>query len=198
MLCITTGLFSDYSSLLDVKASVGDDKNQTTATPSATGSNNMTGPKFLFIQSAQSGSVSEINATTSTLQLSDVSDRTILFSDRPDRIVSSVNTTDFIGNWSSGPDSFAEDPPNAVLILDDVEQQRQDFVIIELFNPEYYSEANTLSYNIRGVNATATTISSIGLPGGFGQSTLVIDNQYSITVPNNSVNYSGDTFQKSP
>ena len=43
---------------------------------------NVTGAKFLMIQGAQSGSVSEVNATTSTLQLNDVSDKTILFSDR--------------------------------------------------------------------------------------------------------------------
>ena len=59
---------------------------------------NVTGANFLFIQSAQSGSISEVNATTSTLELNDVSDKTIMFSDRPDRIVASVNTTDFIGN----------------------------------------------------------------------------------------------------
>ncbi|HEU4446466.1 MAG TPA: hypothetical protein VFR94_17475 [Nitrososphaeraceae archaeon] len=164
----------------------------------ATMSGNMTGVRFLFIQGAQSGSVSEVNATTSTLELRDVSDKTILFSDRPDRKVSSVDTTNFIGNWSVGPDSFASDPPNAVLILDDEVRQRQDFAIIELFNPGYDSEANTLSYDIKAENSTATTTSSIGLPIEFGQSTLVIDDQYNITFPNNSVNYSNDIFQKSP
>ena len=141
--------------------------------------NNMTGAKFLFIQTAQSGSVSEVNATTFTLELSDVSDKTILFSDRPDRIVSSVNTTDFVGNWSTGPDSFAVDPPNAALVLDD-EQQRQELAVIELYNPEYDSGANTLKYDISTANATAsatttTTTTSIDLPSEFGQSTLVID-----------------------
>jgi hypothetical protein len=33
-----------------------------------------------------------------------------------------------------GPDSFAADPPNAVLVLDD-EPQKQEFAVIELFNP---------------------------------------------------------------
>jgi hypothetical protein len=57
--------------------------NETIATATATdGDNNMTEAKFLFIQGAQSGSVSEVNATTSTLELNDVSDKTILFSDR--------------------------------------------------------------------------------------------------------------------
>jgi hypothetical protein len=98
--------------------------NETTATATATdGDNNMTEAKLLFIQGAQSGSVSEVNATTSTLELNDVSDKTILFSDRPDRIVASANTTDFIGNWSIGENNFAIDPPNAILILDDLEER---------------------------------------------------------------------------
>lgn len=106
------------------------------------GNGNVTGAKFLFIQGAQFGSVSEVNATTSTLELSDVSDNTILFSDRPDRIVGSADTTDFIGNQSIGTNNFAMDPPNAVLILDDVEQ-REEVAVIELYNPEYDSQANT-------------------------------------------------------
>lgn len=145
--------------------------------------NNMTGVTFLFIQHAQSGSVSEVNATTSTLELSDVSDKTIMFSDRPDRIVRSQSTSDFVGNWTMGEDSFAADPPNAVLILDDDDEveQRQDLAIIELYNPEYDSEANTLRYDITAENATTTTATtttttpSINLPSEFGQSTLVID-----------------------
>ena len=139
------------------------------------GNGNVTEAKFLFIHSAQSGSVSEVNATTSTLELNDVSDKTILFSDRPDRIVASENTTDFIGNWSIGENNFAVDPPNAVLIVDDEVEQRQDYSIIELFNPQYDPEANTLKYDITAENATTTTSSSINLPGEFGQSTLVID-----------------------
>src|SRR5918995_4646259 len=134
------------------------------------GNGNVTGARFLFIQSAQSGSVSEVNATTSLLELSDVSDKTILFSDRPDRIVGSVNTTDFIGNWSIGENNFAVDPPNAVLIVDDEVEQRGDLAVIELFNPKYDPEANTLKYDIIAENATA-----VDLPGEFGQSTLVID-----------------------
>jgi hypothetical protein len=131
----------------------------------------MTGVTFLFIQGAQSGSLSEVNATTSTLELSDVSDKTIMFSDRPNRIVASIDTADFIGNWSTGPNSFAADPPNVALVVDDDEvEQRQDLAVIELFNPVYDSEANTLKYDIIAENAT-----SIGLPREFEQSTLVID-----------------------
>ena len=73
-----------------------------------------------------------------------------------------------------GSNNFAVDPPNAVLILDDEVEQRQDLGVIELFNPEYDAEANTLKYDITAENATTTTTTSINLPGEFGQSTLVI------------------------
>lgn len=169
ILAILSGIITLSVTGLNVMGSV---VAQTTG-DNATMSGNMTGVRFLFIQGAQSGSISEVNATTSTLELSDVSDKTILFSDRPDRIVGSANTTDFIGNWSIGENNFAVDPPNAVLILDD-EEQRQEIAVIELFNPEYDSEANTLKYDITAENATSTT-TPINLPGEFGQSTLVID-----------------------
>ena len=142
-----------------------------TVAETGTGSNNMTGATFLFIQGAQSGSVSEVNATTSALELGDVSNKTILFSDRPDRIVASIDTTDFIGNWTTGPNSFAVDPPNVALVVHDDVEQRQDLAVIELFNPEYDSEANTLKYDIVSENGTSIG----GLPGEFGPSTLVID-----------------------
>ena len=138
------------------------------------GNGNVTGATFLFIQGAQSGSVSEVNATTSTLELNNVSDKTIFFSDRPDRIVGSANTTDFIGNWSIGENNFALDPPNAALILDD-EVQRH-LAVIELFNPEYNQEANTLKFDITAVNATTT--GHVGIPSEFGQSSMVIDGAY--------------------
>ncbi|MGD1834787.1 MAG: hypothetical protein ACPKQO_03605 [Nitrososphaeraceae archaeon] len=41
-------------------------------------------PKFFAIQYSRSGSITEINATTYSLELNDVSDKTILYSDRPD------------------------------------------------------------------------------------------------------------------
>ncbi|MGD1837914.1 MAG: hypothetical protein ACPKPY_07635 [Nitrososphaeraceae archaeon] len=75
-------------------------------------------PKFFAIQHAQSGSISEINSTAYTLELNDVSVKTILFSDRPDRIVKSVSTSDFIGNWTTGENNYVNDAPNAVLVVD--------------------------------------------------------------------------------
>ena len=126
-------------------------------------------PKFFAIQHAQSGSLSEINETAYTFELNDVSDETILFSDRPDRIVTSVSTSDFIGNWSVRPDSFAVDAPNAVLVVDEQEGE-QDVAIVELFSPVYDSDKKVLKYDVTPDNTT-----SIELPSEFEKTTVVID-----------------------
>jgi hypothetical protein len=162
--------------------------NETTTAAASPARNNMTGVKFLAIQTAQSGTLSQINATAYTLELRDISDNTILFSDRPDRIVISQSTSDFIGNWSQGEDSFAADPPNAVLVVDDDdEEQRQELAVIELFSPEYDTATNTLKYDIIPENATATS-SLMELPFQFVQSNLIIDD-----VPDNLLtNYQDD------
>ena len=156
------------------------------------GQENMTDsdmPEFFAIQHAQSGSISAINvnftlsidgksnntiltgdkSNSYQLVLNNVSDKTILFSDRPYRMVASVSTADLIGNWSTAEDSFGVDAPNAVLVVDESEAA-QDVAIVELFNPVYNIDKKILKYNIIPDNTT-----SIELSNKFGQSTLVID-----------------------
>ena len=127
-------------------------------------------PRFLSIQHANSGSIFENKAISYTLKLNDVSDKTILFSDRPEIIVTSVNTSDFVGNWhwSMGPESFTANPPNAALIVE--EEGNQDIMIVKLTNPVHDPTAETLKYDIIPENAT-----SLELPNEFGQSTLVMN-----------------------
>ncbi len=131
---------------------------------------NTTEVEFLSIQNAQSGSLSQINATAYALELTNVANKTIMFSDRPERIVESVSTSDFIGNWSTGVNSFATDAPNDALIVENTQTGQLETAIIESFNPVYDIATNSLTYTIMTDNAT-----SIGLPGEFGQSVLVID-----------------------
>ena len=125
-------------------------------------------PGFLYIQHANSGLISEINATFYELELNDVSNKTILFSERPDRIVTSESTVDFIGNWSTGEDSFAIDAPNAVLVIDKIKEQ--NVTVIELFNPIYDVNENALKYEVTFFNTAL-----IDLPEEFKQPTLIID-----------------------
>ena len=125
---------------------------------------NTTDVQFLAIQ----GSISQINETAYTLELNNVSDSTILFSDRPERRVTTTSTADFIGNWAIGPDSFAADAPNAALIVENA-QSNLETALVELFDPVYDANTNTLTYTIIAENAT-----SVDLPGEFGQNILVI------------------------
>ena len=71
---------------------------------------NIESPQFLAIQHAQSGTISDINSTSYTLQLNDLADKTFLFSDRPNRIDVTETTQHFVGNWTSGEDSFSSRP----------------------------------------------------------------------------------------
>ena len=135
-------------------------------------------PKFFAIQHAQSGSISKVNATTNFLELHDVSNP-ILFSDRPDRIVKTESTQEFLDRWyDAGTDTkntFFLDPPNAALIIDD--QQGQDVVVVELFEPAYDYDSNVLVYNFKYLNSTISKFIS-----KFGQTTLVIDATHPIHI----------------
>lgn len=96
--------------------------------------------KFLFIQHGESGSISKINSTTYSLQLNDLAENVILFSDRPNRIVDTQSIQEFIGNWTQGEDSFEIDPPNAALTFLEDDNQKIDALVIELYNIEYDEE----------------------------------------------------------
>lgn len=126
-------------------------------------------PQFLAIQNAQSGTISEINSTTFLLQLNDLADKLILFSDRPDRVVVTQSNQDFIGNWTSGQEGFQLDPPNAVLVIDD---QKEDTIEIELYNPKYDNDEKKINYDFTFIG-NKTTFSD--LPNELGKSVLIID-----------------------
>lgn len=104
------------------------------------------------------------------------SDSTILFSDRPSRIVTSISSSDFVGNWTAGgQDSFAADAPNDALIVKDIQTGDLKAAAVELFSPVYDANTNTLTYTVTAENATA-----IELPSQFGQSILVIDATFTL------------------
>ena len=156
--------------LADLEEDVEADNATTMMMNNQTADGNMTGVEFLSIQNAQSGSISQINETAYTLDLNNVSDKTIQFSDRPNRIVETVSTSDFVGNWTTGTNSFSSDEPNDALIVEDTQTGNLDTVVIESFNPVYDIATNGLTYTITAENAT------IDLPREFGQTVLVIDN----------------------
>lgn len=65
------------------------------------------------------------------LTLEDVTPATLFFSDRPERVVGHLSTSDFVGLWGEGENSFAEDPPNAVLAyLEPGDDAPEDAVVV--------------------------------------------------------------------
>ena len=62
----------------------------------------------MFVQIARN-----VTSDQTTLTLQDVAPSTLYFSDRPERVVGHMTTEQFVEQWTEGPNSFFEDPPNA-------------------------------------------------------------------------------------
>lgn len=104
--------------------------------------------QYLFVQNAKGVSFSEGKMT-----LTGISDVTILFSDRPDRIAGHMTTADFTKNWNMGEDSFRIDNPNASLAI--FGEKEPNDVVVELRNPVL--ENGNLSYDIKVLEGTIPT-----------------------------------------
>ena len=115
--------------------------------------------EFLFVQNAGSG-----RFENGRLSLAD-SGPIIFFSDRPYRIFGHTQLPHFIESWNSGADdSFANNPPNAVLsILGD---KVSSFGVV-LSNPRY--EEGRVSYSVE--------VEAGNIPSEFGPASLFIDNE---------------------
>ena len=78
------------------------------------------------------------------IRLEGISPTTLFFSDRPDRVTGHVLTSDFVAQWGDGDDSFAADPPNAVLSI--FEDAQVNDVVVVLSEPTLSD--GTLSYAV--------------------------------------------------
>ncbi len=97
--------------------------------------------------------------------LHDVAPSTVYFSDRPDRVVGHIGTREFVDIWDEGADSFADDPPNAVLSFADRETGTPGEVVVELRDP--LLRGHDLSYLAEVLDGR--------LPGRAAGATLFID-----------------------
>jgi hypothetical protein len=96
----------------------------------------------LFVQSAR-----RVTSSPAALTLHDLAPSTLMFSDRPQRIVGHLTTKQFVEGWGHGDNSFLEDPPNAVLsFIGGDEEQAPDDVVVTLTNPRL--EWERLTYDV--------------------------------------------------
>lgn len=68
--------------------------------------------EYMFAQTAEG-----LDVDNGAITLRGVSPSTLWFSDRPHRLTGHMATNDFVDSWSEGDDSFAADPPNALLSI---------------------------------------------------------------------------------
>jgi len=104
--------------------------------------------ELLFVQQAHRATLAG-----GVLTLGEVNPATIFFSDRPQRIVGHVPVGRFVADWGrGGAESFAADPPNALLAFFGKSDVRE--VVLELRNPRL--RGHDLSYDATVLRGPAT------------------------------------------
>jgi hypothetical protein len=101
----------------------------------------------MFVQTAP-----RFTSDGTTVTLHDVTAATIYFSDRPQRVVGHMTTADFVDLWGVGENSFATDPPNAVLSFLGTGDDVPSDPVIVISEPTL--EAGRLSYSITVLEGT--------------------------------------------
>ena len=114
----------------------------------------------MFVQIART-----VISDQTTLTLNDVSPSTLYFSDRPERVVGHMTTEQFVDQWNEGPNSFFEDPPNAVLSYVGTGEDLPSDAVVVLRDPVV--SGSSLSYSIEILDGT--------VPAESGAVTLFID-----------------------
>lgn len=95
----------------------------------------------LFVQSAQ-----RVTSFEGALTLHDLAPATLMFSDRPERIVGHLTTKQFVEGWGHGENSFLDDPPNAVLAFLAADEDAPEDVVVTLTNPRM--DWDRLTYDV--------------------------------------------------
>jgi hypothetical protein len=114
----------------------------------------------LFVQSAMG-----FESNEDRVMLRGVAPSTVYFSDRPQRVVGHIGNADFVSIWGEGDDSFASDPPNAVLAFVDEGSATPSDAVITITDPQL--DGDNLSY--------AMTVLDGELPVSASGCTLFID-----------------------
>lgn len=114
----------------------------------------------LYVQSAQG-----VTSNGGEFTLHNLAPATLMFSDRPQRIVGHLTAAQFVEGWADGENSFLDDPPNAVLsFLEEGDQMPED-VVVTLTNPR-----------LDGANLTySATVLEGNVPDSSGPCSLFID-----------------------
>jgi len=161
------------------------------ATPEVASDADERSPEFLFVQLAEGGTWAPKPGEDGVYLLTMVapSGQTVYFSDRPERIVGTVETDQFLDGLGFTP----FEPPNAAAVVQTADGAR-DVLVIELFNPVYSQsfeadgtdiltyEARVLgAYEGEGLASWVAQADDDQLPQEFSDISLFIDDCPDIT-----------------
>ena len=114
----------------------------------------------LFVQSAHG-----LTTSNGSVTFHGLAHATLFFSDRPQRVVGHLSSRKFVDQWGEGEDSFAADPPNAVLsFLEDGDTVPEE-VTMTISDPQL--DGDTLTYQVDILDGM--------LPASSGPCSLFID-----------------------
>jgi hypothetical protein len=113
----------------------------------------------LFVQNA-----TWFTSDQGTVTLHGLADSTVYFADRPRREIGHIPSSRFVELWAAGVNSFAVDPPNAVISFLDEAGGTSDAVVV-LREPKL--EGDELTYRVDVLEGT--------LPAESGPCSLFID-----------------------
>ncbi len=108
---------------------------------------------LLFVINAERGVIS-----ANTLELENVANAVIYFSDRPERIAGHIALESFLKSWNKSSDSFADNPPNAVLSITE-DGKVFNTIVVELLKP--IMEGTTLRFQVKILEGTIPATGSI-------------------------------------
>jgi hypothetical protein len=114
----------------------------------------------LFVQSAHG-----MTTNNGSVTFHGLAHATLFFADRPQRVVGHLSTRKFVDQWGEGEDSFAEDPPNAVVsFLEDGDMIPEE-VTMTISDPTL--DGDSLTYKVDILEGS--------LPASTGPCSLFID-----------------------
>jgi hypothetical protein len=104
----------------------------------------------LFVQTAAS-----MTSDRGTITLHGLSPSTLYFADRPKRDVGHMTSDHFVANWAAGDNSFADNPPNAVLSFAEPGDRLPEDAVVVIQDPHLNGDA--LTYTIKLLDGTVPT-----------------------------------------
>ena len=104
----------------------------------------------LFVQTAAS-----MTSDRGTITLRGLSPSTLYFADRPQREVGHMLSRHFVANWAAGDNSFAKNPPNAVLSYAEPADRLPEDAVVVIRDP--HLDGDALTYSIKLLDGTVPT-----------------------------------------